>query len=64
MIGIIPARYLIDDFYETITVIVPDSLEAVDAERITTLVESVDVYTDYPSYSYASGALTGGARYC
>lgn len=42
------SRYLIDDLHETIPVRVLDSLKAVDAERITTFVESVDAYTNYP----------------
>jgi hypothetical protein len=41
------ARYLAHDVYETLPFMLLDSLEAIDSERITTLVGSFRAYTDY-----------------
>jgi predicted nucleic acid-binding Zn-ribbon protein len=41
------AGYLVHDLHETVPVMLLDSLEALDADRIATLVEYVEEYADY-----------------
>jgi elongation factor P--beta-lysine ligase len=41
------AGYLVHDLHETVPVILLDSLEAVDADRIATLIEHFQAYADY-----------------